>query len=242
MRGGKRRGDRASPYPVSRSFLFSLHFPSFHLYLSSPLLFPSPFPALCTVLDNPCIFNISASSKLWTYSLAFKVLMKARRVLAPSLFPYTSSRLNSPNPTPPAAHYTIYSTSTPNLSEPPLSSYRFPSFGTEFNYNDWLKTWNGEMCGSGGRNPTGFSFASSATTTSTSTLYSYFTLLFLTLFNRSFFFLFPHSSLTGGGGGDARGSHEGHKGMFIPPHALIVPLSPSRCKHPLIASCHTLTE
>lgn len=39
--------------------------------------------------------------------------MKARRVVAPSLFPYTSSQLNSSNPTLPAAHYTIHSTSTP---------------------------------------------------------------------------------------------------------------------------------
>lgn len=54
---------------ISRSLLhfpllFSLHFP-FHppIFILSLSSFTPPHPTPCTVLDNPCIFNIAASSK-----------------------------------------------------------------------------------------------------------------------------------------------------------------------------------
>lgn len=117
-RGEERRQD----FPIS-SLPFLPFFPSHPSIYISPL--PSSFTPFFShsVLDNPCIFNIAASSKLWTYSLAFRVLMKARRVLAPSLFPYTSSRLDTCQP----LHIALSAPPLPpNLSEPLLPSYLFP--------------------------------------------------------------------------------------------------------------------
>lgn len=123
-RQSDKRGDGISRSPPSFT-LSSLHLPSHSSIVISPLfLFFFPHTP-CTVLDNPCIFNIAASSKLWTYSLAFRVLMKARRVLAPLLFPYTSSQRLSSSPTSPAASYTIYNTSAPTCPSPLRLSIAF---------------------------------------------------------------------------------------------------------------------
>lgn len=51
--------------------------------------------------------------------------MKARRVLAPLLFPYTSSQRLSSSPTSPAASYTIYNTSAPTCPSPLRLSIAF---------------------------------------------------------------------------------------------------------------------
>lgn len=88
---------------------------------------------LYTELDNPYIFNMAASSKLWTYSLAFRVLMKARRVLALSLFPSISNstpltQLRATTPSTTCTHVWIA-----------ITSPFFVGFGTEFNYRLTLK-------------------------------------------------------------------------------------------------------
>lgn len=152
MRGEQRREREKNERRMTWRLPFSLHLLYHSTVLTASLLslpLSPPFsPTLCTVLDNPCIFNIAASSKLWTYSLAFRVLMKAHRVLAPSLFPYTSSPLPSSNPTPPC---TIY-----NTPLPPTCSI------TEGQTNKLKErsVWERQQ------NPTGFYFLSSSATTS----------------------------------------------------------------------------
>lgn len=102
------RGGKGSWEKRSKDFLisspFSLPFfppPPLHLYLSSPFLFHPLFPlhALCWITH--AYLTLLHLQKQWTYSLAFRVLMKAPGVVAPSLFPYTSSQLSSCNPTSP---------------------------------------------------------------------------------------------------------------------------------------------
>lgn len=99
-RAQKRSKEKTYPAPLFLSPLlfFLLSFlPSYYTNTSSPLLF-HPF-SQPTVLDSPCIFNMAASSKLQSYSFAFGVLMKAHRVVAPSLFP-------TPFLSPPPSHPT----------------------------------------------------------------------------------------------------------------------------------------
>lgn len=122
-RGGIQTGSKTGP-PSSFFFPLLSHCSIFTVSLILFLIHPC-FPLLRVLLENPCIFNIAASSKLWTYSLAFKVLMKACSVLAPSLFRSTYSQLPSYSPTqPPHAYCTVYNTPHPaNLSKTPLSSH-----------------------------------------------------------------------------------------------------------------------
>lgn len=172
-RGNERKGDRLPPSSVFISWLSSLLLLLFlsHCSIFTVALTPTPlpplfFPTLCTVLDNTCIFNIAASSKLWTYSLAFRVLMKARRVLAPSLFPSTYSRLLSSNPTPPPCilHYLQHPPTPPQRTCPSLLCllicFPFSVFSIECMYRTDLKPENREMWEKDSKFPQGFPFSS----------------------------------------------------------------------------------
>ena len=158
--GGNLRGEQQG-FP-DLLFIFLRFFPPLFIprLLSSFTLF-SHSHALCWITH--AYLTLQHLQKQWTYSLAFRVLMKAPRVEAPSLFPYTSS---SPNPTSPAASYTIYSTSTPKtwLSHSALSAscslflQKFNYRGTDLYDLKQRNVW--EMW----KSPIGFSFSSSSTT------------------------------------------------------------------------------
>lgn len=81
------------------SFLPSTSPPSLSL-LSLPL--PPPFPPPCTVLDNPCIFNIAASSKAVNLFISIQSANESTRsgsTLAVSLH-LLSTQLMQPHITP----------------------------------------------------------------------------------------------------------------------------------------------
>lgn len=104
---------KSKEFLISSSFFCHFSLSPSHFYVSAAFLFHSLFKLHALHLITHAYLTLLHLQKQWTYSLAFRVLMKAPRVVAPSLFPYTSSQLNSSNPTLPAAHYTIHSTSTP---------------------------------------------------------------------------------------------------------------------------------
>lgn len=219
--GEQRKGREKSERRMTWRLPFSLHLLYHSTVLTASLLslpLSPPFsPTLCTVLDNPCIFNIAASSKLWTYSLAFRVLMKAHRVLAPSLFPYTSFPLPSSNPTPPCT--------ISNTPLPPTCSI------TEGQTNKLKErsVWERQQ------NPTGFYFLSSSAITSiTSTK-----CCSIHVSSSSHFSPLSLLQLSWEGGGVPSGL-EGV--LFIPSLALILCLCLSLCNHSLLASCYAHTE
>lgn len=129
--------------------------------------------------------------------------MKARRVLAPSLFPYTSSRLNSSNPTPPCRTLHYLQHLSPKTCPSPLCrriSFPFSVFSTEFNYRRTDLKLKTEKCVGEVAEPhrVFFLFIRHRHHFHPRFDYSYFTLLFLSLCNRSFFFHSPCCRLTAG--------------------------------------------
>lgn len=110
--GGNRNCERKSKdFPISSSFFFPfvLPLPSHFLSLYClPLTLPLHTP--CSVLDTHAYLTVPHLQKQWTYSLAFRVLMKAPILVASLLFPHTYSKLISSRLTSPALCYTIGST------------------------------------------------------------------------------------------------------------------------------------
>lgn len=110
--GGNRNCERKSKdFPISSSFFFPFFLPLPSHFLSLyclPLTLPLHTP--CSVLDTHAYLTVPHLQKQWTYSLAFRVLMKAPILVASLLFPHTSSKLISSRLTSPALCYTIGST------------------------------------------------------------------------------------------------------------------------------------
>lgn len=135
--GGNRNwGRKSEDILVSSSFFFPFFslLPPSHFYFCTAFLLHFLFTrhALCWITH--AYLTAPHLQKQWTYSLAFRVLMKACRVVECSLFPHTSSKLGWSRLTsihPPATpYYTIGGTSTLKLPfwPFPLSAQR------KFNY------------------------------------------------------------------------------------------------------------
>lgn len=223
------RGGKGSWEKRSKDFLkspFSLPFfppPPLHLYLSSPFLFHPLFPlhALCWITH--AYLTLLHLQKQWTYSLAFRVLMKAPGVVAPSLFPYTSSQLSSCNPTSPAAYYTICSTSIPPKPCQAASLFLSLSFlcAKIQLQKDWLIRFKTEKSVGEVAEPHRVFSLFILHHFHPRLLYSYFTLLF----NHSFSCSLSHCSTLTGGGGMGPASSQGSWRCVV--HSFTCPHSPS---------------
>lgn len=112
-RGGNRSGERKSKdFLVSSSFFFPFFLPPpSHFYLCTVFLLHSLFTHYALRWITHAYLTVPHLQKQWTYSLAFRVLMKAPIVVASLLFLHTSSKPVSSWLTSPALYYAIGSAS-----------------------------------------------------------------------------------------------------------------------------------
>lgn len=110
--GGNRNCERKSKdFPISSSFSFPFFLPPpSHFYLCTVFLLHSLFTHHAVCWITHAYLTVPHLQKQWTYSLAFRVLMKAPILVASLLFPHISSKLISSRLTSPALCYTIGST------------------------------------------------------------------------------------------------------------------------------------
>lgn len=133
--GNRNRDSNSTIFLVSPSFFFPFFLPPpSHFYLCTVFLLPSLFTHHAPCWITHAYLTVLHLQKQWTYSLAFRVLMKAPIVVASLLFLYTSSKPVSSWLTSPAPYYAIGSASILNLDRLACIFPLVPCLVQEFNY------------------------------------------------------------------------------------------------------------